>query len=164
MAFKQNPNERHDYAATLVWTGASNGPTTSYQAYSREHEIRIAGKAPFRMSADPHFRGDRTLINPEEQLVASLASCHFLSYVAECARAGVHVVAYEDEATGVMSVKDGKLRITSVTLHPRVTIAAGSDAEKAMALHHDAHEGCFIASSVNFPVTAEAVISHQPTG
>lgn len=158
MAIKQKTDERHDYAVALTWTGAAQSATTSYQAYSREYEYRAGTKAPQRGSADPHFRGDPSLYNPEEQLVASLSTCHLLSYLAECARAGVHVVAYEDDARGVMTVKDGKLRMTSVVLHPRVTIAPGSDAEKATSLHHAAHEECFIANSVNFPVTNEPTV------
>ena len=93
-----------------------------------------------------------------EQLVAALSSCHLLSYLAECARAGIEVVAYEDAAVGVMTVKDGKLRFTSVVLRPRVTIARGNDLGQAAALHHRAHEDCYIANSVNFPVTHEAVV------
>ena len=158
MNIKQNPDERHEYSATLVWTGASKGPTSSYQSYSREYEFRAGDKPAIRGSADPHFRGDTTLYNPEELLVVALSTCHLLSYLAECARAGVHVVAYEDSAAGVMSVRDGKLRFTSVVLRPRVTVAAGTNVEKATALHHDAHEGCFIANSVNFPVTNEPTI------
>jgi organic hydroperoxide reductase OsmC/OhrA len=150
-------NERHEYAARLVWTGARNGPTSSYQSYSREHEIECGDKPRITLSADPNFRGDRTLYNPEELLVASLSSCHVLSYLAECARAGVHVVAYEDDAHGVMTMRDGRLRFTEVVLRPRVTVAPGTDLERASALHEPAHEDCYIANSVNFPVR------HEPT-
>jgi organic hydroperoxide reductase OsmC/OhrA len=158
MDIRQKTDERHDYTLSLVWTGAAKGPTSSYQSYSREFEYRSGDRAPERGSADPHFRGDASLYSPEDQLVAALSSCHLLSYLAECARAGVHVIAYEDSATGVMTVKDGKLRFTSVALHPRVTIAQGSDIEKATALHHAAHDDCYIANSVNFPVTNEPQI------
>jgi len=158
MKLKQNLDERHEYAATIVWTGASGGPTTSYQAYSREWEFRSPSKPPITGSADPHFRGDPSLCSPEDLLVIALSSCHLLSYLADCARAGIHIVAYEDDAQGVMSVKDGKLRFTDVLLRPRVTVAKGTDLEKARALHEQAHEGCYIASSVNFPVRHEATI------
>jgi organic hydroperoxide reductase OsmC/OhrA len=158
MDIRQKTDERHEYTLSLVWTGAAKGPTSSYQTYSREYEYRSGDKPPQRGSADPHFRGDATLYNPEEQLVAALSTCHLLSYLAECARAGVEVVAYEDSARGVMAVKDGKLRFTSVVLQPRVTIARGSDADKAKSLHHRAHDDCYVANSVNFPVTNEPTI------
>jgi organic hydroperoxide reductase OsmC/OhrA len=158
MAIKPKEHERHDYATTLVWTGARVGPTTSYQAYSREYEFQSPNKPALRGSADPHFRGDATLYNPEELLVVSLSSCHLLSYLADCARAGIHVVAYEDHAQGTMTFKDGALRMTDVLLRPRVTVAQGTDVAKAQALHESAHHGCFIANSVNFPVRHEATI------
>ena len=157
MAIRPNEHQRHEYASTLVWTGARNGPTSSYQSYSREYEFQVGDKPRLTGSADPHFRGDPALYNPEEMLVVALSSCHLLSYLADCARAGVHVVAYEDKATGTMAMRDGKLRFVEVTLHPRVTVAEGSNVDRALELHHDAHEGCFIASSVNFPVR------HEPT-
>ena len=81
-----------------------------------------------------------------------------MSYLADCARAGVVVVAYEDDAHGTMAFHDGRLRFTDVLLRPRVTVARGTDVEKAHALHEKAHEECFIASSVNFPVRHEATI------
>src|SRR4051812_36297017 len=101
-----NAADRHEYAARVVWTGATNGPTSSYQSYSREYEYRVEGKPATRGSADPHFRGDPTLYNPEELLVVALSTCHLLSYLADCARAGVHVLSYEDDPVGVMSVRD----------------------------------------------------------
>jgi len=159
MDIREKTDEHHDYAVSLVWIGASHGPTSSYQRYSREFEYRAGDKLPQRGSADPHFRGDSSLYNPEEQLVAALSSCHMLSYLAECARAGVEVVAYEDSATGVMTVRGGKLRFTSVVLRPRVIVARGADAAKATALHHRAHEDCYIANSVSFPVTHEPVVT-----
>jgi organic hydroperoxide reductase OsmC/OhrA len=73
---------------------------------------------------------------------------------------GVVVTAYRDEATAVM-VEDetGGGRFESATLRPQVTIAAGSDSEKAMALHHDANAKCFVANSLNFPVGHEAMVA-----
>jgi organic hydroperoxide reductase OsmC/OhrA len=158
MIIRAKDHERHDYAVALTWTGARSGPTTSYQGYSREYEYQCDDKLPVRGSADPHFRGDPTLYNPEEMLVVALATCHLLSYLAECARAGVHVVAYEDSAQGTMTVHDGKLRFTDVLLRPRVTVARGADVDAAQALHGAAHAECFIANSVNFPVRHEATV------
>ena len=148
----------HNYAARITWTGAKAGGTTSYQAYSREYEYKVSGKQTLTGSADPHFRGDAALYNPEEMLVVALSTCHLLSYLAECARAGVNVVAYEDDASGTMQMKDRAIRFTDVLLKPRVTIAPGSDVDKAKALHANAHAECFIANSVNFPVRHDATI------
>jgi organic hydroperoxide reductase OsmC/OhrA len=147
----------HRFACKLVWAGAAQGGTTTYNGYSREVRVEVDGKAPLPMSAAPAFRGDGTLWNPEDALVAALSSCHFLSYAALCARSGIEVVAYEDDATGTLDRVDGKTRFTEVTLRPKVTITAASDPAKAKALHARAHDICFIASSVAFDVR------HEPT-
>jgi organic hydroperoxide reductase OsmC/OhrA len=141
----------HHFAARLVWTGAEHGPTRDYQSYSREYRVEVEGKPPLIGSAHPAFQGDPGKHNPEDLLVAALAACHMLSYLALCTRAGIEVVAYQDQASGMMAIKERKMRFVEVTLAPHVTIAAG-DLEQARALHEKAHEACFIASSVNFPV------------
>jgi organic hydroperoxide reductase OsmC/OhrA len=147
--------DTHEFRCRLVWTGAAKGGTTDYDTYSREYRIDGEGKQlSIRGTAAPAFRGDATLWNPEETLVAALSACHFLTYAALCARARITVVAYEDNAWGEMKKIDGKIRFAEVVLRPRVTIRSG-DAEKAKALHEKAHEHCFIASSVNFPVRNE---------
>jgi organic hydroperoxide reductase OsmC/OhrA len=150
-------SREHHFACRLTWTGAAKGPITSYDAYSRDFRIEMFGKSPLEGSAAPAFRGDARRHNPEDLLVAALSSCHCLSYLALAARAGIAVVAYGDEATGTMASVDGKIRFTEVTLHPRVWVRPGSDIDMAQALHRQAHEECFIASSVNFPVSHEAV-------
>ena len=150
---------RHEYSTRLIWTGAAHGPTKTYDTYSREYEYRSGGKPPLKGSADPHFLGDASLYNPEELLVMALSSCHLLSYLAECARGRIEVVSYEDDASGVMAVNDGRMRFTEVVLRPRVTISRAEDLERARRLHHRAHELCFIANSVNFEVRNEAVVT-----
>lgn len=153
------PTPSHRFDCRLVWTGATRGPTASYDTYSRECRVDFPGKPSLKMSSAPVFRGDPALHDPEDLLVAALSVCHFLSYAALCARAGIHVVAYEDDASGVMERVGRSFKFTDVLLKPRVTLAAGSDAEKARALHEEAHATCFIASSVNFPVRHEVSVS-----
>ena len=148
----------HTYRMHLTWSGAGRGTTASYDSYSREYRIDTEGKAPLVGSADPMFRGDPTLWNPEELLVASLSSCHMLSYLAQAARRGLVVVAYEDAASGTMTLAGGGGRFTEVVLRPRVTVEAGADEALAARLHDQAHHDCFIASSVNFPVRHEPEI------
>jgi organic hydroperoxide reductase OsmC/OhrA len=88
----------------------------------------------------------------------ALSTCHMLSFLALAARAGILVSAYVDEAEGTMAMKDRRVRFTDVLLKPRVTVAPGTDVATAEALHAKAHEICFIANSVNFPVRHEPVI------
>ena len=148
----------HHFAARLVWTGAEHGPTRDYQSYSRDYRVEVEGKPPLIGSSDPAFRGDAAKHNPEDLLVAALSACHLLSYLALCAQAGIEVVAYEDQASGLMAIKERRMRFVEVMLAPHVTIAAG-DLDQARALHEKAHETCFIANSVNFPVLAMPTVT-----
>ncbi len=150
----------HTYRLKLTWTGNTGSGTASYRSYERSYTLEVEGKPAIAGSSDPAFRGDRSRWNPEELLVAALAACHKLWYLHLCASAGIVVLAYSDHAEGVLKeTPDGSGRFASVTLHPQVTITAGGDAGKALALHEPAHQKCFIANSVNFPVLCEPVIS-----
>jgi organic hydroperoxide reductase OsmC/OhrA len=148
----------HHYQAKLTWTGAAGGGTESYQGYSREFRADFPDKPSMTGSADPAFKGDPKLHNPEDLLVVALSSCHMLSYLALAALEGLVVVAYEDDAAGTMQQEGRGGRFTEVVLRPRVTLAAGSDLARAEALHEEAHQTCFIANSVNFPVRHEASV------
>jgi organic hydroperoxide reductase OsmC/OhrA len=156
---------QHRYAVTVTWTGNTGTGTATHRSYDRAHTLSAPGKPPIAGSSDPAFRGNPACWNPEELLVASLAACHKLWYLGLCAQAGIVVTAYEDAAEGHMTEEAGGAgQFTAVTLRPRVTIAAGSEAARAMALHHEAHAFCFIARSVNFSVIAEPTIFHEETG
>lgn len=150
----------HTYTCSVTWTGNTGAGTSGYKAYSRDHVIAGPGKPALPGSSDPAFRGDAKRYSPEELLLASLSTCHMLWYLHLCADAKVTVVAYRDEPVGTMAedaTKGGWF--TGTTLRPRVTIAKGSDAAKARELHHRAHEKCYIANSVNFPVGCEPEIA-----
>lgn len=153
-------SKEHIYQTNLVWTGNQGTGTRTYTGYSRAHEISIEGKPVIVGSSDPHFNGDASRYNPEELLVAALSACHMLYYLHLCADAGIVVTDYKDDATGKMiETADGGGHFTEVTLKPRVILSKESDPAKANELHHKAHELCFIANSVNFPVLTEAQIS-----
>lgn len=150
---------QHIYETTVVWTGNTGEGTATYRSYSRNFTLRVAGKPDLLGSSDHAFRGDRDRYNPEDMLVAALSSCHMLSYLHLCAVNSIVVLAYEDTATGTMQERpDGSGIFTHVQLNPKVTISAQSDTEKAKSLHHKAHELCFIANSVNFPVENAPII------
>jgi organic hydroperoxide reductase OsmC/OhrA len=152
--------KEHRYTVAVEWTGNTGAGTAGYRAYERSHEISAPGapKPAIPGSSDPAFRGDRSRWNPEELLVASLSACHKLWYLHLCADAGVVVTDYVDRAEGWMVEEDGGGRFRRVVLRPVVTLASGSDAERAQALHHEAHRLCYIANSVSFPVEHEPEI------
>ena len=151
--------KQHSYALQIRWTGNDGEGTKTYRSYRRDQIVQSEGKPEIPASSDPSFRGDPSRYNPEEFLVAALSSCHMLAYLHLCAVNNVVVVAYTDSASGVMEERPGGSgAFVSALLRPRVTIADGSDLEKARALHHEAHEKCFIANSVNFAVEVEPEI------
>jgi organic hydroperoxide reductase OsmC/OhrA len=149
---------RHHYAVAVEWTGNRGTGTSGYRDYDRTHVLRCAGKPDIPGSSDPAFRGDTDRWNPEELLVAGLSACHKLTYLHLAAVNGIVVTAYEDRPTGVM-VEDahGGGRFERVRLRPKITISAG-DPALAASLNHEAHERCFLAASMNFPVECEPEI------
>jgi organic hydroperoxide reductase OsmC/OhrA len=149
-------DRKHEYTVQVKWTGNTGSGTSTYRAYSRNHEISASGKPPIRGSADPAFRGDAARYNPEDMLVSSLSACHMLWYLHLCAEANIVVLEYIDEAAGTMiEGADGGGRFSSVVLKPRVVIASAEKRSLARQLHERAHKLCFIANSVNFPVACE---------
>lgn len=160
----------HTYTVDLEWTGAGDAGTASYTSYRRDHELSAPGKAVLAGSSDPAFRGDPSRWSPEDLLVGALAQCHMLWFLHLAAQRGVVVVGYADQPTGTMRVEAaGHGQFTQVVLRPRVRVLAGAtlpdgapvtDAVLA-ELHVAAHQHCFIARSVNFPVRHEpAPLSH----
>ena len=155
--------KQHRYSTTVEWLGNTGQGTASYKAYERTHDIRIDGKPPIPGSSDPSFRGDPARYNPEDLLVASLSACHMLWFLHLAAAAKLVVTAYIDRASGTMTeTANGAGRFTEVVLRPEVTIQGSADVATMEALHHTAHEMCFIASSVNFPVRCEG--THRSAG
>lgn len=149
---------QHLYNTTIRWTGNKGTGTDHYKNYERSHQIIVENKSDILGSSDPAFRGDKTKHNPEDLLVASLSACHMLWYLHLCSEAGVIVIDYTDNATGVMvETPNGSGRFTEVVLNPIVIVTEYSMVEKANELHQKAHELCFIANSVNFQV------KHNPT-
>lgn len=150
----------HSYTSSIRWTGNMGAGTASYTAYDRSHLLEIAGKPMMPLSSDTAFRGDKSSYNPEELLVASISSCHMLWYLHLCAANGVVVVAYTDNAKGIMvESDDGGGRFKEVRLAPEIIISRESNIQLANQLHEEAHKKCFIANSVNFQITCTPFIA-----
>ena len=148
------------YTATIRWTRDQNIDFAKGQ-YSRAHEWAFDGGVTVPASPSPHVVpapwSDPAGVDPEEAFVASLSSCHMLFFVDFARRDGWVVDSYVDEAEGVLEKRsDGRMAMTRITLHPRVTWSGNPPAETAITdLHHRAHEACFIANSVTTEVTIE---------
>jgi len=149
------------YTATVRWT---RDPSTDFAKgqYSRAHEWAFDGGAVVPASPSPHVVpapwSDQAGVDPEEAFVASLASCHMLFFIDFARRDGWIVDEYVDEAEGVIEKRaDGKMWMSRLTLHPRVSCGGEEPDVSALAdLHHRAHDACFIANSV----TTEVTVAH----
>jgi organic hydroperoxide reductase OsmC/OhrA len=155
----------HHYRVTCAWDGSTAG---GYEAYSRAHRATAPpAAAALTLASDPAFRGDPTLLNPEQLLVMAAASCQLLSFLAVAARARLDVLAYEDDARGEMPDDDRPLRITRIHLRPRVTVRAGDQhrgrhdalVERVRHLSEVAHRECFIANSVTTDIEVEPTVT-----
>ncbi len=146
------PHEHH-YALTAQWTGNTGSGTKNVRSYDRSHTVTITGKPQLHLTTDNPAVGDKSKLNPEDLLVTAISSCHMLSYLYVCALEGIVITDYTDHATGVMIEQDsGGGRFKVVTLNPVCKVAEASMVDRAIELHHQAHEICYIANSVNFEV------------
>ena len=144
-----------EHTATVAWR--LSGDDFSYDAYNREHTWTFDGGIEVPASAAPDFLGKPGHVDPEAALVASLSSCHMLTFLALCARKRLTVTAYRDAAVGHLEKNaGGKLAVTRVELNPVVTFAGDPpDTEAFERLHEQAHANCFIANSVTCELSTE---------
>lgn len=148
--------------ATILWR--RDGATFTDRRYSRGHRWLFDEGVEVPASSSPHVvrlpLSVAAAVDPEEAFVAALSSCHMLTFLAIAAKQGFVVDEYRDEAVGDLAKNEaGKLAITVVTLRPAVTFGGAHlpTREEFDAMHHQAHEECFIASSVRTDVRVEPV-------
>ncbi|MDP2764292.1 MAG: OsmC family protein [Brevundimonas sp.] len=151
-----------EHRAAIEWRRGDQDFTGN--RYSRAHDWRFDGGAVVRGSSAPTSvpepLSDPAAVDPEEALVAALSSCHMLFFLAFAAKAGFVVDSYRDEAVGTLGRDErGKTSITTIALRPAVAFSGASapDAVAIEALHHRAHEACYIANSIRAEVTVEPV-------
>ncbi len=138
--------------------------------YSRRHAIRFDGGVEVPASSSPQVvpvpMSDAAAVDPEELFVASLASCHMLWFLSFAAKQGFRVDRYRDAPVGVLGRNaEGRTAFTLVTLRPEVRFSGQPTptTDQVLHLHHQAHEACFIASSVTTEVRCEPVVTDQPS-
>jgi organic hydroperoxide reductase OsmC/OhrA len=151
------------YTATIDWSRGDAVFTD--KRYSRAHRWRFDGGVEVPASSSPSVvplpLSEAAAVDPEEAFVASLSSCHMLWFLDFASRRGFSIDAYHDEAIGTMAKNaEGKLAMTLVVLRPKVAFSPQRVASEVelQALHHAAHEACFIASSVRTEVRCEPVL------
>jgi len=146
-----------EHTVTIEWKRET--PDFTYQSYNRDHDWTFDGGVTVRASAAPAYLGSESCVDPEEAFVASLSSCHMLTFLAIAAKKRFVVDGYRDRAVGVLD-KDpsGRLAIVRVTLRPEVAFGGEKTPtpEELHVLHDQAHHGCFIANSVKTEVVVES--------
>jgi organic hydroperoxide reductase OsmC/OhrA len=153
-----------EYKAVIAWS--RNGVAFTDNRYSRGHRWLFDGGLEVPASSSPHVvplpMSVAAAIDPEEAFVASLASCHMLWFLSIAARRGFVVDSYQDHAAGIIGKNAaGKLAFTRVTLHPEAHFSGHEHPTNhdVLAMHHEAHEQCFIANSVRTEVRCDPVFA-----
>ena len=148
----------HRYRTRCTWSGSTG---IGYAHYRREHEIGASpAQATLTLSSDPAFLGDPARLNPEQLLVMAASSCQLLFFLAVAARARLDVLGYEDDAEGVMPEDDKPIRLVTIRLRPRITLAPGpADEARVRQLVGLAHRECYIAHSLKTEITVDPVIA-----
>jgi organic hydroperoxide reductase OsmC/OhrA len=145
-----------EHKVTIDWKRQTSD--FDFKTYNRDHNWLFDAGVTVRASATPSYQGNPACVDPEEAFVASLSSCHMLTFLAICARSGFIPDSYRDDATGILA-KDsgGRLAITNVTLRPAVKFGGAKTPtqEETAKLHEQAHHACFIANSVKTEVVVE---------
>ena len=146
-----------EHKATITWTGAS--PDFLKGRFTRQHNWTFDGGLTVPASAAPSVvpppLSDPAAVDPEEAFVASLSSCHMLTFLFLAYRKGIQVDSYEDEAVGTMAKGDnGVPWVSQITLNPKVVYGGEKQPthEEEAQLHQQAHHYCFIANSIKAKV------------
>jgi organic hydroperoxide reductase OsmC/OhrA len=147
----------HRYETRVGWTGST---ALGWERYGREH-VAVAPPAEQEVrltTGEEH--GDPGVLNPEQLLVMAASSCQMLWFLHLAAKARLDVVEYEDRATAVMPEEE-PVRITEMTLRPRIVIVGEASEEGVRRLVRIAHERCYIANSLTTDITLEPQIERR---
>ncbi len=141
------------HQASIIWQRSTD--SFDYKTYNRDHIWRFSDDIELSASAAPDFLGNPDLVDPEQAFVASLSSCHMLTFLALAAFKKLTIDSYTDNAVGFLEKNaDGKSAITRVELAPEIVFGGDAPSEEDLnAMHDKAHKECFIANSVLTKVT-----------
>lgn len=142
------------HSINLTWS-RDNAPF-AYKEFPREHQLDFGNGHAIPCTAAAEYLGNPELPDPEQTFVASLSSCHMLTFLAFCSLQKLTLDSYTDEAVGFLEKgENGKPVLARIELHPKTIFAEGVEvsAEKLAELHHKAHEECFLANSVKTEIT-----------
>jgi organic hydroperoxide reductase OsmC/OhrA len=145
----------HRYETRLRWTGSTG---LGWAGYDRAHTaVAPPAEQEIRLTTG-EAQGDPAILNPEQLLVMAASSCQMLWFLHLAAKARIDVVEYEDEALGLMPEDGQPVRITEITLRPRIVVTGDASEDRVRKLIQTAHEHCFIANSLNSRMGIEPAI------
>lgn len=145
-----------EHIAQIEWNAQAHPQQAD--TYSRDHTVTLENGHALLNSAAPAFLGNPAAANPETLLLAALASCHMLTFLAVAAKRGYTVLRYRDRITGTLGKNaDGRMAIVQCVLHPQIDFGGDNppDAETLAKLHDSAHRNCFIANTLATDVRIE---------
>ena len=145
----------HHYETRLRWSGSTG---LGWERYGREHTVSAPPAEQEVRVTTGESKGDPAVLNPEQLVVMAASSCQLLWFLHLASKARIDVVSYEDEALGLMPADDQPVRITEITLRPRIAVAGEASVERVRKLVDTAHEHCFIANSLNSRMKVEPTI------
>ena len=152
----------HRYHATCHWEGDT---AVGYESFDRAHTSYAPPvSTELMLSADPAFLGHPQKLNPEQLLLMSASSCQLLSFLAIAARARVQVVEYDDHAEAEMPEDDKPMRLTKLTLRPRIVVGPGVKEERVLKYAALAHKQCYITNSLGTEVALEPTVEIRDEG
>ena len=144
--------DAHRYETRLRWSGSTG---LGWDHYDREHTVTAPPAAPELRVTTGESKGDPAVLNPEQLVVMAASSCQMLFFLHLAAKARIDVVEYEDEASALMPLDDEPVRLTEITLRPRIVIAGEASEERVGKLVETAHQHCYIANSLTADVSIE---------
>ena len=138
-----------EYAVNLSWS-LRDGRLEAGQ-YNVNHRMRFSGGLEAMMTSAPDWGGDARYVNPEEAIASALSSCHMMTFLALCAKAGWRLTAYKDRAVASLGkMPDGRMQVSAIALHPEMVFEDGHEKTKAECeeMHERAHRYCFVANAL----------------
>jgi organic hydroperoxide reductase OsmC/OhrA len=148
----------HRYETRLRWTGSTG---LGWDHYDRTHSVTAPPAQQEVRVTTGESKGDPAILNPEQLLVMAASSCQMLWFLHLAAKARIDVVAYEDDALALMPEDAKPVRITEITLRPRITVTGDASEERIHKLMHSAHDYCFISKSLNSAMSIEPTVERR---
>ncbi len=142
-----------DHFAEVEWHNATHQENAS--TYTRDHTVTLENGQVIANSSAPAFLGNASMANPETLLIAALASCHMLTFLAIASKRGFQVSLYQDKAVGTLGKNsEGRMAITHCTLNPKIEFLGeiSPSQEELKKFHESSHRNCFIANSLSVKV------------